>query len=224
MERDPESGILRPGGWAGRRVRDTRGYSVIMIIFREFSMLVYTLGLALAMSMDCFSVALGLSCGSRKLALGQALRLALFFGGFQFLMPLLGWLAGGRLMGLIEHFDHWVAFGLLAVIGGKMIHDSFHLDTEEKACRPDQTRGWPLIVLSIATSIDALAVGLSLSVVGLPIVRISLVVGIGSFVMTMIGTKLGPLVGRAVGRWAEVLGGAVLISIGLKILVGHIAG
>ncbi len=186
-------------------------------------MLVYTLGLALALAMDCFSVSMGLSCGTRKLTLAQTLRLALFFGGFQFLMPLLGWLAGERLVSLIEHFDHWAAFGLLAVIGGKMIYDSFQLDDEAKACRPDQTRGWPLVVLSIATSIDALAVGLSLSMAGLPVVGISVVIGLGSFFLTILGTRLGPLVGRAVGRWAEVLGGAVLLGIGLKILLGHLA-
>ena len=185
-------------------------------------MFLYTLGLALALAMDCFSVALGLSCGLKGLDLKRSLRLALFFGGFQFLMPVLGWLAGEKLVRFIEHFDHWVAFGLLALIGAKMIIEAFRLDDRQKACRPDKTRGWPLLVLSLATSIDALAVGLSLSLIGLPVARSAAMFGAGSFVMTMAGAKLGPATGRAAGRWAEVLGGAVLIGVGVKILAGHL--
>jgi putative Mn2+ efflux pump MntP len=185
-------------------------------------MFVYALGLALALAMDCFSVALGLACGLRGLNSRQSLRLAAFFGGFQFMMPVLGWLAGEKLVRLIGSFDHWVAFGLLALVGGKMIFEAFRLDEQAKAGRPDQTKGWPLLILSVATSIDALAVGLSLSLIGLPVVRSALVIGAGSFAMTIAGARLGPVVGRAAGRWAEVLGGAVLIGIGVRILLGHL--
>lgn len=185
-------------------------------------MFLYTLGLALALAMDCFSVALGLACGLKGLSAGQTLRLAVFFGGFQFGMPVLGWLAGEKLVRVIGSFDHWVAFGLLALVGGKMIFEAFHVDEEAKAGRPDQSRGWPLLVLSLATSIDALAVGLSLGLMGLPVVQSAAIIGAGSFAMTIVGAKLGPVFGRAAGRWAEVLGGAVLIGIGVRILAGHL--
>ena len=91
--------------------------------------LIYIFGIAVALAMDCFAITLGMACGSRGLTLKQAVRMAAYFGGFQLLMPIAGWFAGGRLLGLIEHFDHWVAFGLLALIGGRMIHESIERKT-----------------------------------------------------------------------------------------------
>ena len=120
---------------------------------------IFVLGIAVALAMDCFAVTMGLACGARGLTMKQAVRMAAYFGGFQFVMPVVGWFAGDRLLGLIRNFDHWVAFGLLALIGGRMIYESFELSDEEKACRPDQTQGTRLVVLALATSIDALAVG-----------------------------------------------------------------
>lgn len=185
---------------------------------------VIMLGIAAALAMDCFAVTLGMASGSTGLTMRQALRAAAYFGGFQFLMPVLGWLAGDRLIGLIRNVDHWVAFGLLALVGGRMIYEAFGMSHEEKTCRPDQTRGRRMIVLAFATSIDALAVGLSLGVVRTGILYPAAVIGGTSFVLTVAGAKLGPFVGRLAGRWAELVGGLILIGIGVKILVEHLAG
>lgn len=185
---------------------------------------IFILGIAVALAMDCFAITLGLACGARGLTMKQAVRMAAFFGGFQFVMPIVGWLAGDKLLGLIRSFDHWVAFGLLALIGGRMIYESFELSDEEKAGRPDQTQGTRLVVLALATSIDALAVGLSLGVIRTSILYPAAVIGGTSFVLTVVGAKLGPVVGRIVGKRAELLGGLILIGIGVKILFEHLAG
>ena len=185
---------------------------------------VVVLGVAVALAMDCFAVTLGLACGLKRLENRQAFRMAAFFGGFQFAMPVAGWLAGDRLLGFIKGFDHWVAFGLLALVGGRMIYESLELSDEEETRRPDQTRGTRLVVLALATSIDALAVGLSLAVIRTNILYPAAVIGVTSFVLTIAGAKLGPIVGRVAGRRAELLGGLILIGIGAKILVEHLAG
>jgi len=185
---------------------------------------IWILGIGVALAMDCFAITLGLACGARGLTMKQAVRMAGYFGGFQFVMPVLGWIAGDRLLGIIEHFDHWVAFGLLAVIGGRMIYESFGMSEEEKACRPDQTRGQRLLILALATSIDALAVGLSLGVVRTSILYPAAIIGVTSFIMTVVGAKLGPIVGRIVGKRAELIGGLILIGIGAKVLIEHLAG
>lgn len=183
---------------------------------------VFVAGIAAALAMDCFAVTLGLACGARGLTMRQAVRMAVYFGGFQAAMPVLGWFAGDRMLGLIGSFDHWVAFGLLAVIGGRMIYESVGMSDEEKAGRPDQTRGKRLLVLALATSIDALAVGLSLGFVRTGILFPAAVIGVTSFLMTIVGAKLGPAVGRVAGKRAELIGGLILIGIGVKILVEHL--
>jgi putative Mn2+ efflux pump MntP len=185
---------------------------------------VFIIGIAVALAMDCFAITLGMACGAKGLTMKQAVRMAAFFGGFQFVMPIFGWLAGDRLLGLIRSFDHWVAFGLLALIGGRMICESFKLSDEEKACRPDQTQGTRLVVLALATSIDALAVGLSLGVVRTGILYPAAIIGLTSFVLTVVGARLGPVIGRIVGKRAELLGGLILIGIGIKILIEHLGG
>ncbi|MEN6559207.1 MAG: manganese efflux pump MntP family protein [Acidobacteriota bacterium] len=184
---------------------------------------VFILGIAVALAMDCFAITMGMACGGQGLTAKQAVRMGAFFGGFQFLMPVIGWFAGERALGLIRSFDHWVAFGLLALIGGRMIYESFAMSDEEKACRPDQTRGTRLLVLALATSIDALAVGLSLGVVRTGILYPAIVIGMTSFVMTLVGARLGPVLGRLVGKRAELAGGLILIAIGVKILFEHAA-
>jgi putative Mn2+ efflux pump MntP len=186
--------------------------------------LVLVLGLAVALAMDCFAVSMGLACGLKGLSGRQAVRMAFFFGAFQFGMPVLGWFAGENVVRFTRSFDHWLAFGLLTAIGGRMIYESFHLSDEEKSCRPDQTRGARLLVLSIATSIDALAVGLGLGVLKAGIFYPAAVIGIVCFLMTIIGARLGPVVGRAVGRRAELLGGLILIGIGVRVLLEHLGG
>ena len=184
--------------------------------------LILVLGLAVALAMDCFAVSMGLACGLKGLSWRQAVRMAFFFGSFQFGMPVLGWFAGETAVRFMKNVDHWIAFGLLAAIGGKMLHEAFGMSEEEKACRPDQIRGGRLVILSVATSIDALAVGLSLGVIKAGILYPASVIGGVCFLMTVVGARLGPVVGRAVGRRAELLGGLILIAIGLRILFEHL--
>lgn len=186
--------------------------------------LVMVLGLAVALAMDCFAVSMGLACGTKSLSGRQTLRMALYFGGFQFGMPVMGWYAGEKVVRFMSGLDHWIAFGLLFGIGGKMLYEAFHLSDEEKACRPDQTRGARLLLLSVATSIDALAVGLSLGVIKTGILYPASVIGAVCFVMTIVGARLGPLAGKAVGKRAELLGGLILIGIGLRVLYDHLHG
>jgi putative Mn2+ efflux pump MntP len=183
---------------------------------------VVVLGMAVALAMDCFAVALGMSCGHGKLSGGQTFRLALSFALFQFAMPIIGWFAGENLLRYIEGFDHWIAFGLLALVGGKMIRESFGVQKGDEEPPADRTRGLSIVVLSVATSIDALAVGLSLAVLRTNILFPAAVIGIICFVLTVAGSKLGPVVGRIAGKRAELAGGLILVAIGIKILVEHL--
>jgi putative Mn2+ efflux pump MntP len=180
------------------------------------------LPIALALAMDAFAVSVGLSVHRKGLLRGQVFRLAFSFGIFQFLMPLLGWLAGQTIIESIKSIDHWVAFGLLAVIGAKMIYESFKSRASTSNQERDPTKGLVLFMLSVATSIDALAVGLSFAALDLPVFIPALIIGIVAFVMTIIGTKIGPLFGRLVGKMAEFIGGCVLILIGINILIDHL--
>ncbi|HEX2695986.1 MAG TPA: manganese efflux pump MntP family protein [Acidobacteriota bacterium] len=180
------------------------------------------LGMAVALAMDCFAVAMGMSCGATRLTGRQTLRVAFFFGLFQFAMPVLGWFAGETVLRYVERFDHWVALALLAFVGGKMIRESFEKGEGKDSNPIDRTRGVPLMVLSVATSIDALAVGLSLAVLRTNIFLPAALIGVVCFALTVAGAKLGPIVGRAVGKRAELLGGLILIGIGVKIVLEHL--
>ena len=180
------------------------------------------LGIALGLAMDAFAVALGLGCSRRGLSRSQSFRLALHFGLFQFFMPLVGWAAGKGIESCIKAFDHWVALGLLAFVGGKMIVESFRSRAEDGRPSVDPSRGARLLLLSVATSIDALAVGLSLAVLESGILYPAAVIGVVAFLMTLAGAAAGPRLGRIVGRRAELAGGLILILIGLKILADHL--
>lgn len=182
------------------------------------------LGIAVGLAMDTFAVAIGLGCSPRGLSRRQSFRLAFHFGLFQCVMPIIGWAAGTRVEAHIRSFDHWVAFGLLAFVGGKMILESFRPATEGAGREDDPTRGHRLILLSVATSIDALAVGLSLAVLEVKIVFPAVVIGLVSFGLTLLGARIGRMVGKAVGRRAEMAGGIVLVLIGIKILAEHLGG
>ncbi len=180
------------------------------------------LGIALALAMDAFAVSLGLGLSLRPATGGQTLRLAFSFGLSQFVMLVLGWAAGERIVHYISRFDHWVAFALLLGVGGKMIFESLKPEEDAQAQRADPTRGLSLFVLSVATSLDSLAIGLSLGTLRAAIVFPAVVVGIVAFIMTMLGMKIGPAVGKVIGRRAGLLGGAVLILIGIRILSEHL--
>lgn len=177
--------------------------------------------IAIGLSMDAFSVAISIGAVSRKVSFAPVLRLSASFGLFQFFMPLAGWLGGMTIADYIAGFDHWIAFVLLLYVGGKMIHESFQ--REEKVHSNDPTKGLTLLMLSVATSIDALAVGLSLAFLKMPILYPSIIIGIVTFIMTALGMLFGEKLGKIFGKRVEVIGGIILIGIGIKILFDHVA-
>jgi len=179
-------------------------------------------GLALALAMDAFAVALGTGAVLSRLTGRHLFRLGFHFGLFQALMPVIGWLAGLTIMQWVEAWDHWIAFSLLAIIGGRMIYEAF--SDEEKTDDRDPTKGLSLVLLSIATSIDALAVGFSLSVIGVSIWMPALVIGLVAGILTIVGMLLGGRIGDRWGSRVEIFGGLVLIAIGFKILIEHLSG
>jgi putative Mn2+ efflux pump MntP len=157
------------------------------------------------------------------LHIGHALRLALFFGGFQALMPLLGWALGMTLEVYIASYDHWIAFILLMLIGGKMIYETFELKAVEDKPK-DPSSIVVLLVLSIATSIDALVVGITLTLVTQSIFEAVAIIGVITFGICYLGWEIGKRVGHFFENKIEIVGGLVLIGIGLKILVSHLFG
>ena len=176
--------------------------------------------IAIGLSADCFAVALSGSISMKTVSSWQVLRASLAFGLFQALMPVLGWLAGQTVVELVADYDHWVAFTLLALVGSRMIWESFR-SRSGRSENVDITKGFLLLTLSVATSIDALAVGLSFAFLEIDIALASVTIGIVAFVTTVTGFVLGRKVGNLVGRRAETIGGIVLIGIGLKILLDH---
>jgi len=176
--------------------------------------------LAVGLGVDAFSVAIGIGASNNKKSWAPVLRLSLAFGLFQFVMPLIGWLAGSTVVDRIQSFDHWIAFALLVLVGGKMIREGFEKESDEQ--KTDQTRGWPLFLLSIATSIDALAVGFSFSLLKTDLLFPAAIIGVICFMMTAVGMIFGKGLARIFGRKVEILGGLVLIAIGMKILIEHL--
>ena len=181
--------------------------------------------IAIALAMDCFTVSVVCGVVIRRREAPVMLRLALFFGLFQALMPLIGWALTEHFSSYLEAIDHWIAFGLLAFIGGKMIYDSFQ-EEEEKVLDPRDLK--TQITLAIATSIDALAIGISYACTGYESLRkLSLpllVIGAVSFTMSLLGFVVGVRFGDAVNRKMrpELLGGIILVGIGVKILIEHL--
>lgn len=180
-------------------------------------------GLAVALAMDAFAVALGVGMNISPLTGRHLFRLAFHFGLFQALMPVLGWLAGLTVQQRIAAYDHWIAFALLVFVGGKMLYEAF-ADGAAESGASDPTRGLTLIVLSVATSIDALAVGLTLAMLGVSVWAPSLIIGLVAGVLTVAGMLLGRRTGAIWGKRVEMLGGLVLCAIGVKILLEHLAG
>jgi len=175
---------------------------------------------AFALAMDAFAVAIVTGLTLDPVTRRHVFRLSFHFGLFQALMPVLGWLAGFAVQRYISEVDHWVAFALLAFVGGKMILGAVRGE-DSQAVRTDPTSGWDLVLLSTATSIDALAVGLSLALIGSPIVLPALVIGVVAAGLTVIGMKLGSRIGALWGKRVEAIGGIILVAIGLRILVSH---
>lgn len=189
-------------------------------------MLTYLL-VALGLSMDAFAVSVGSGVCIPDLTPRYALRASLAFGLFQFMMPVAGWLAGQTFRAYIEGLDHWIAFGLLAFIGGKMVAESFkHGDPD--SCSDDERRKTnildfgTLMILSVATSIDALAVGISFALIEVQIWTQAAVIGVVTALLTALAFQLGCRLGHAFGKRMDLLGGLVLIAIGVKILIEHL--
>ncbi len=177
--------------------------------------------IAFGLSADCFAVALSSGISAQNQSWAKMLRVALSFGVFQAAMPVIGWAVGRTVIGVISGFDHWVAFALLGFVGTKMLFESFrHSDESDKVS--DITRGWLLITMSIATSIDALAVGLSFALLDVNIGLASPIIGIVAAGMTVVGFLAGKRAGRLIGKRAETLGGLILLAIAFRILLSHI--
>ncbi len=175
---------------------------------------VFLTGIGLAM--DAFAVAICKGLKMQKLNYKQMGLIALFFGGFQALMPLIGWLLGKSFEVYIKSVDHWIAFGLLLFIGGKMAYESFK-DDDDECCNKFDIK--ELFVLAIATSIDALAVGIAFALKDINILFAIAVIGITTFVLSAIGVLIGHKFGAVYKSKAELAGGIILILIGLKILL-----
>lgn len=180
------------------------------------------LAIALALAMDAFAVSVGLSLSREGLTGKQTFRIAIHFGFFQFMMPIIGWLAGQSVLRYIQAVDHWVAFGLLSFIGGKMIYESFSRQRRVERKDSDPTKGLSLIMLSVVTSIDALAVGLGLAFIHVNILYPAAIIGVVAFLLTVAGVKISRLLGQWLGKGAGLLGGLILILIGIKILCEHL--
>lgn len=179
-----------------------------------------TLLIAVAMALDCFSVALCIGTTGEQKDARAIFRLSFHFGLFQGGMALLGYLAGSTVADLIASVDHWVAFGLLAYVGVSMAREG--LNPAEDSPEVCPSRGTRLIVLSVATSIDALAVGLSFALTGQQIGWPAFIIGITSLLFTIAGLLIGDRLGKHLGRRMEIVGGVILIGIGLRILLEHL--
>jgi putative Mn2+ efflux pump MntP len=175
--------------------------------------------IAFALAMDAFAVSIVSGAAYRKLNVKHALRMALFFGTFQAFMPLIGSLAGLTIRDHIAEYDHWVAFGLLAAVGGKMIYESFKIAPKKKF-NPDDI--FVLLLLSIATSIDALAVGITLSFLKVSIAMAVVIIGLITFILSYLGVYIGKKAGHFFESRIEAIGGIVLIALGIKILIEHL--
>ena len=181
--------------------------------------------LAIGLSMDAFAVSICKGLGMKKINLKVAVVLGLFFGGFQAGMPVIGWALGSQFMGIIGPIDHWIAFILLAFIGGKMLWEAFTEDEDEDESDGKDAEKIDLgeyLILAIATSIDALAVGISFAALSADIVPAVSLIGITTFIFSVAGVAIGRIFGARYEKPATIVGGVVLILIGLKILLEHL--
>ncbi|WP_368136003.1 manganese efflux pump MntP family protein [Collinsella aerofaciens] len=183
--------------------------------------------LAVGLSMDAFAVSICKGLGMKKINFKVAVVLGLFFGGFQAGMPVIGWALGSQFMGIIGPIDHWIAFILLAFIGGKMLWEAFTEDEDEDEDEGDGKDAEKInlgeyLILAIATSIDALAVGISFAALSVDIVPAVSLIGVITFIFSVAGVAIGHTFGARYEKPATIVGGVVLILIGLKILLEHL--
>jgi manganese efflux pump family protein len=176
--------------------------------------------IAFALAIDAFAVSLGAGAYFKQTTLRQKFRLSFHFGLFQFLMPIIGWLAGAEISKYIENYDHWIALGILSFIGLNMIRNA--LKNAEERIDKDITKGLSLISLSIATSIDALAIGFGVGVINESIIFPAIIIGIIAASMSLAGIKLGEILSLKFGKIMEIIGGCILILIGINIVLEHL--
>jgi putative Mn2+ efflux pump MntP len=178
--------------------------------------------IAVALAMDAFAVSVAAGVTLKSVSTRQTFRMAWHFGLFQAMMPVIGWGAGLTVRQYIEAYDHWIAFVLLAFVAQGMLRSAFAAEKAENSCK-DPTRGMTMVMLAVATSIDALAVGLSLSLINISIWTPALIIGVVAGAFTTLGMHLGKMIGclPQLSRWAELTGGIVLLAIGVNILREH---
>jgi len=178
--------------------------------------LLFSLGVAFALGCDAFAV--GLAVGTRNPCRRACFRLWFHFGLFQFLMPIIGWYVGSSVYEYIKDFDHWLAFALMFVIASRMLHESLQKEKDEEDQRADPTRGWSLVALSVATSIDALGVGFSMGIARMELLKPAIIIGITAAIMTFVGLRLGRRLTHAYGKKVETAGAIILYLIAFKLL------
>jgi putative Mn2+ efflux pump MntP len=178
--------------------------------------------LALAMSTDSFAAAIGKGSSLYNPRLAEAFRMGLIFGVVEAITPIIGWLIGQAASQFVKDWDHWIAFGLLLILGLHMIYNGLKA-SEEKEEKTKQHGFFLLVVTAIATSIDALAVGIGLAFINVNILIAAATIGLATMTMVTIGTMLGRVLGTIAGRRAEILGGIVLMLVGATILYEHLA-
>jgi putative Mn2+ efflux pump MntP len=176
--------------------------------------------IAFGLAMDAFVVSIVSGSAQKDLHIKHVLQIAFFFGGFQAFMPLIGSVAGLSFKGYIADYTHWVAFGLLGVVGGKMIYESFRIKSVERSLDPSKI--YVLLALSVATSIDALAIGVTLSLITSSIITAVSIIGLVTFVLSCLGIYIGKKFGHFFESGIEALGGLFLIGLGVKILIQHL--
>jgi len=183
---------------------------------RFFDIIVIAVGLAL----DALAVTLGCAASGQARGPRAAFRLSFHFGLFQFLMPVVGWAVGTEVARLVSTWDHWIAFALLTFVGLRMVRAGLHLDTQNSS--DDPSRGLKLMMLAVATSIDALAVGFSLAMLRVSIWYPSAIIGLVTLAISVIGFQFGTRLGTRFGKRMEIAGGVILILIGLRIITSHL--
>ena len=187
------------------------------------SHLLAIVAIAVGLSMDALSVSIANGFMIRQLKFRHAFRIAFFFGFFQFFMPIVGWAAGRYFHSYIKSFDHWIAFGLLLFIGVKMIVEARSLDPSDPACESRTCMHFPtLLLMSVATSVDALAVGISFAVLEVGILTPVVIIGVLTFALCIAGVYIGNKAGHLFENTLETVGGIIIIGIGIKILLEHL--
>jgi manganese efflux pump family protein len=194
---------------------------LLLQLYQNFMELLTIFLIAISLSFDTFAVSISSGLILRKIDFFNATKIAVTLAVFQAAMPVIGWLAGSGIKTYAEDFDHWIAFGTLALLGGKMIYESFKTDPEDRSFNPLDIR--VMIGMAIATSIDALIVGFSFALLNYKIIVSIGIIGAVTYIVAMLGMLFGKKIGSRMGRRMEMLGGVMLVLIGLKILIEHLS-